>query len=324
MRIGYFLSSEQFNAKDLIDQARRAEEAGFAGLWISDHFHPWIDEQGHSPFVWSTIGALSEATEEIPITTAVTCPTLRIHPVIIAQAAATSATLLEGRFRFGVGSGEALNEHILGDHWPEADERLEMLEEAIEVIRLMWEGGMQSHNGKHYRVENARIYDLPDELPPILVSGFAPKSIALAARIGDGFVTIKPEAEAVQSFRDQGGEGKLVQGGMKVCFDRNEERAKETAHRLWPNEALGGELAQILPTPAHFEQATQAVMPEMVAEMIVCGPDMEAHLEQFEKFEKAGFDEVYVQQIGPDMDGFFEAYSKEILPKYQSAGAGVR
>src|SRR5919112_3953944 len=184
MRIGYFLSCEEFGPQELIRQARLAQAAGFDRLWISDHYHPWIDEQGHSPFVWSVIGAIAEATD-LPLTTGVTCPTVRIHPAIIAQAAATSALLLGGRFGLGVGSGEALNEHILGDAWPNIETRLEMLEEAVEVIRTLWQGGMQDHRGIHYEVQNARIYDLPDTPPPILVSGFGPKAIELAARIGD-------------------------------------------------------------------------------------------------------------------------------------------
>ena len=179
MRIGYFLACEEFGPRELADQARRAEDAGFHAQWISDHYHPWNDEQGHSGFVWSLIGALAEATS-LPVTTAVTCPTVRIHPAVIAQAAATSGVLHQGRFQLGVGSGEALNEHILGDRWPEADVRLEMLEEAVEVIRLLWEGGDKSHHGRHYTVENARAYDLPDEPVPILVSGFGPKAIGLA------------------------------------------------------------------------------------------------------------------------------------------------
>src|SRR3954469_3564970 len=176
MKIGFFLSCEEFGPGDLVEQARRAEAAGFHALWISDHYHPWNDQQGHSAFVWSVIGALSEATS-LPVTTGVTCPTVRIHPAVIAQAAATSAVMLEGRFNLGVGSGEALNEHILGTHWPEADVRLEMLEEAVEVMRDLWSGGQRSPRGRHYTVENARIYDLPDEPPPVLVSGFGPKAV---------------------------------------------------------------------------------------------------------------------------------------------------
>ncbi|MBV9167946.1 MAG: TIGR03557 family F420-dependent LLM class oxidoreductase, partial [Solirubrobacterales bacterium] len=185
MKIGYFLSSEEWGPRELVELAAKAQDAGFEGLWISDHFHPWNDEQGHSPFVWSVIGGIARATHGMKLTTAVTCPTVRIHPAVVAQAAATSALLLDGNFCLGVGSGEALNEHILGDRWPPADTRLEMLEEAVEVIRLLWEGGVQSHDGEHYYVEHARVYDLPDELPPILVSGFAPKAIELAAKAQD-------------------------------------------------------------------------------------------------------------------------------------------
>lgn len=171
MRIGYFLSSEEFAPPELVRQARMAEDAGFEGLWISDHYHPWNDRQGHSAFVWSIIGALSQATSAMNVTTAVTCPTVRMHPAIVAQAAATSAVLLEGRFALGLGSGEALNEHILGDRWPQTDERLEMLEEAVQIIRQLWRGGMQSYRGRHYRVENARIYGRPEHTPPILIPG---------------------------------------------------------------------------------------------------------------------------------------------------------
>jgi G6PDH family F420-dependent oxidoreductase len=266
--------------------------------------------------VWSTIGALSQAIDRIPVTTAVTCPTVRIHPAIIAQAAATSAILLEGRFRLGVGSGEALNEHILATRWPEASVRLEMLEEAIEVIRLLWRGGSQSHDGRYYRVENARIYDLPAEPPAILVSGFGQRSTELAARVGDGFATVFPAGGAVKAFREHGGGDKLVQGGRKVCYDADEAKARKIAHHLWPNDALGGELAQILPTPAHFEQACDTVDEQMVAEKIPCGPDIDSHVQLLERYAQAGFDEVYVQQVGPDLDGFFEAYEQEVLSRY--------
>jgi G6PDH family F420-dependent oxidoreductase len=203
MKIGYFLSSEEWGPRDLVAQAVKAQEAGFEGLWISDHYHPWNDKQGHSPFVWSTIGGIAQATEGMKVTTAVTCPTIRIHPAIIAQAAATSAVMLDGNFVLGLGSGEALNEHILGDAWPEADERLEMLEEAVEVIRTLWQGGVHDHRGRHYRVAHARVYDLPAQPPPIVISGFGPKAIKVAARIGDGFCTVGPDADAVQLFRSE-------------------------------------------------------------------------------------------------------------------------
>ena len=315
MKIGYFLSSEEWGPQDLVAQAVKAHDAGFEGLWISDHYHPWNDEQGHSPFVWSTIGGIAHATDGMKVTTAVTCPTMRIHPAIIAQAAATASVMLDGNFCLGLGSGEALNEHILGDRWPEADERLEMLEEAVEVIRTLWRGGVQDHRGRHYRVEHCRVYDLPEPRPPIVISGFGPKSVALAARVGDGYCTVGPDAESVKAFRSQASNGHLVQGGLKVCWGSDDETARKTVHRLWPNEALPGELAQILPTPEHFEQATELVTEDMVASEVPCGPDVERHVAAVKEYADAGFDELYVNQIGPDQDAFFEAYREHVLPR---------
>ncbi len=318
MRIGYFLSCEEFGPHELVEQARLAQRAGIDRVWISDHYHPWIDRQGQSPFVWSVIGALSEATS-LPITTGVTCPTVRIHPAVIAQAAATSAVMHQGRFQLGVGSGEALNEHILGDRWPEADVRLEMLEEAVEVIRLLWQGGQRSHHGRHYTVENARVYDLPDEPPPILVSGFGPKAIELAARIGDGFCTTSPDKDAIELYRSSGGKGP-VHAGTKVCFMDSEDEAMETVLRLWPNEGLPGELAQVLPTPAHFEQACELVTAEHIASPV--GPDLEQHVQSLQQYADAGVDELFVQQIGPEQDAFFTTWAREVLPRFGPADAG--
>jgi G6PDH family F420-dependent oxidoreductase len=278
------------------------------------HIHPWNDTQGHSPFVWTTIGAIAQADLGLPVTTAVTCPIMRIHPAITAHAAATAAVLLDGRFSLGLGSGEALNEHILGDRWPEAAERLEMLEEAITVIRTLWEGGVQSHRGRHYRVEHARIYDLPDSPPKIIVSGFGPRGIDLAARAGDGYATVGPDADSVSRFRSQGGSGP-VQGGLKVCYGDDAAAARATVHRLWPNEALPGELAQILPTPAHFEQAAGLVTEERASEGVPCGPDIDAHLDAIKAYADAGFDELYVNQIGPEQDAVFAAYRDQVLPR---------
>jgi G6PDH family F420-dependent oxidoreductase len=319
MKIGYFLSSEEWGPQQLVDHAIRAQQAGFQDFWISDHFHPWVDEQGHSPFVWAVIGALAQATPGMHVTTAVTCPTTRIHPAIIAQAAATASILLDSRFTLGVGTGEALNEHILGDRWPEAAVRREMLEEAVDVIRKLWDGGVTSHRGRHYRVEHARIYDLPSEPPKILVSGFGPAAVDLAARIGDGYCAVRPDGDAVDQFRRHAQRGQLVQGSLKVCFDRHEGRAIDTVTRLWPNDGLTGELAQILPTPAHFEQAAELVTQEALTAQIPCGPDLERHIEAVRAYEQAGFDELYIQQIGPNQGGFFEAYREHVLPEFSSS-----
>jgi G6PDH family F420-dependent oxidoreductase len=315
--IGYFLSSEEFGPKELVRQAKLAEQAGFERLWISDHFHPWNSEQGNSPFVWSVLGALSEAIR-LPVATAVTCPTVRIHPAVIAQAAATAAIQHEGRFTLGVGSGEALNEHILGDRWPPAGTRLEMLEEAIGVIRALLSGEEITHHGTYYTVENARIFTGPEEPVPIFVSGFGPKATRLAARLGDGYMSVMPEAELVRTYRGNGGTGP-VHGGFKVCHAPTVEEGVHTAYRLWPNENLPGELSQILPTPRHFEQATGLVTEQMMAEAVPCGPDPQPYLDAIKSFVDAGFDAVHVQQIGPDQDAFFQFWATEIAPRIQPA-----
>jgi G6PDH family F420-dependent oxidoreductase len=263
--------------------------------------------------VWSVIGAIA-ATTNLRVTTAVTCPTIRIHPAILAQAAATAALMLEGRFLLGVGTGENLNEHVLGDRWPRVDTRLEMLEEAVEVMRKLWEGGLTSHDGRFYQVENARVYSLPETPPPVLISALGPKAVSLAARIGDGYISTSPDAEALNSYVEQGGKGPK-QGGMKVCWGPDEAAARKTAHGLWPNTLLPGQLSQELPLPSHFEQASQLVSEDDLAEVIACGPDPERHAESIRQYVDAGFDEVYVSQIGKDQAGFFEFYRRELAPR---------
>ncbi|MDT8913019.1 TIGR03557 family F420-dependent LLM class oxidoreductase [Amycolatopsis sp. PS_44_ISF1] len=315
--LGYFLSCEQYGPKELIAQAVAAERAGFERLWISDHFHPWNDEQGQSPFVWSVIGALSEAVS-LPVTTAVTCPLVRIHPAVIAQAAATAAVQLDGRFVLGLGSGEALNEHILGDPWPSAGRRLAMLEEAVGLIRTLHSAGARgeaiSHHGEFYEVQDARIYTVTESPVPIYLSGFGPQATELAGRIGDGFCTVTPDAELIRTFRDSGGGSKPVQAGMKVAWGSDRERSRAEAHRLWPNEALGGQLPQILPRPQDFEAATASISPDQVAETVVCGDDPREHLDRVREYVDAGADEIYVQQIGPDFDAFFRGWQEHVIP----------
>ena len=309
--LGYFLSTEEHTPAALVEQAKLAEEAGFDALWISDHFHPWNDEQGHSPFVWSVIGAISQVTS-LPITTAVTCPIMRMGPVITAQAAATSAVMLDGRFRLGVGSGEALNEHVLGDHWPAAPLRLEMLEESVGLMRELWEGGVVEHHGKYFTAENARIYTRPEQPPEVWVSAFGPKAAEVAARIGDGLVTTSVDEEVLSTFREAG--GKKTSVGFKVCWADTEDEGVATAHRLWANAGLPGELAQILPTPRHFEQASQLVTEESTRESMVCGPDTKRHVAEYDQYLEAGFDEIYVGNIGHDYRRMLEAYGETVIP----------
>jgi G6PDH family F420-dependent oxidoreductase len=280
---------------------------------ISDHFHPWTERQGQSPFVWGVIGAIA-ATTSLKVTTGVTCPTLRIHPAIIAQAAATAQIQLGGRFVLGIGSGEALNEHILGQRWPSIDTRLEMLEEAVEVMRSLWRGEVVHHSGDHYTVDDAKLYSLPDSPPPVVISAFGPKALSVAAEIGDGLVTVSPDAEAVASYRKQNGSGPTV-GALKVCWDEDEARARKLAHELWPTECLPGQQMQELPMPAHFAEAASLVTEDMVAEKVACGPDPERHVEAISQFLEAGFDQVYVNQIGTAWPGFLEFFNKEVRPR---------
>jgi G6PDH family F420-dependent oxidoreductase len=284
---GYFLSSEEHRPDDLVRQAVLAEEAGFEALWISDHFHPWNDQQGQSPFVWSMIGAI--------------------------------ALLTGGRFQLGVGTGENLNEHILGDRWPPVDVRLDMLEEAIEVMRALWTGEQVSHHGAHYTVENARLYSVPDQPVPVYVSGFGPEAVSLAARVGEGYCGTSPEAELIAQYRDEGGSGP-AQAGVKVCWGPDREQCVKTAHRLWGPNMVPGESSQELPMPAHFEQAGALVTEDMVAEKFACGPDLQEHLGSLTEYQEAGYDEIFVSQIGPTSEGFFRFAAHELLPALRDEG----
>ncbi|BBZ14265.1 TIGR03557 family F420-dependent LLM class oxidoreductase [Mycobacterium branderi] len=312
--LGYLLTSEEFHPNELVRQAVRAEAAGFERLWISDHFHPWSEQQGHSPFVWSVIGALSQACS-LPVTMAVTCPIMRIHPAVIAQAAATAAAQLDGRFVLGVGTGEALNEHITGQRWPTTAVRRDMLEEAVSVIRKLFSGKEISHHGRYFTVENARLYTLPSQPAPIYISGYGARAAGLAGRIGDGFQCTMPSAELVSQFRQAGGAGKPTQAGFKVCHASTRQDGLRTAHSLWANEQLPGQLGQILPTPRDFEQAASLVPESAVEQAVPCGPDAKAFVDRIREFADAGFDEVYVQQIGPDQDRFFDFWESEIAPE---------
>jgi G6PDH family F420-dependent oxidoreductase len=312
MRIGYFLSTEEYSPAELVAQAAAAERAGFTGLWISDHFHPWNNEQGNGPLVWSVIGAISQVCD-LHVTTAVTCPTVRVHPAIVAQAAGTCAELLDGRFTLGVGTGEALNESILGGPWPPLDVRLEMLEEAVALIRELWTGEVVTARGKHYSLDHARIYNVPDSPPEIFVSAFGPKALDLAGRIGDGYIGTAADAELVSGFKKASG-GKPAQAGAKVAFAPTQEEGWDHAHRLWPNAGLPGELAQVLPTPEHFEQATELVTLESTRDSVVAGNDPAQHLKQIQGYADAGYDELYLANMGPHFLEMIEFYGKEVLP----------
>lgn len=310
--LGYALSSEEHGPRDLVANARAAEQAGFAFALISDHVHPWVERHPHSPFVWGVLGAIAAATDRLVVGTGVTCPTIRIHPAIIAHAAATAADLLPGRFFLGVGTGENLNEHILGDAWPEWDVRAEMLEEAVAVIRRLWTGEIVSHRGPYYRVQNARIHTLPDALPPIHVAASGPKMASLAGRIGDGLIATGPDEELLGSWTSAGGDGPRI-GQVTVCWAADEAEARRTALEWWPTAALHGEVTQELPSPAQFTDLVRDVTEDQIAEAISCGPDPEVHWERIRSYIDAGFDHVYLHQVGPDQAGFLRFAEREIL-----------
>jgi G6PDH family F420-dependent oxidoreductase len=313
IKIGYFLSSEELGPREQLQYARKAEQCGIDRVWISDHYHPWTDKQGESPFVWSVIGALAAVTD-LHITTAVTCPTFRIHPAVIAQAAATSAVATQGKFTLGVGTGEALNEHILGERWPSPQERIERLEEAVDIMRKLWSGKVVSHRGTYYQVDRARIYTTPDEPVPVYVSGFGPAAATSAGRYADGYINTGPDAELLQTYRKAGGKGP-AQAGLKVCWGDDEDKAAQTAYELWGFEGVGGQTAQELPMPAHFQQLMEAGSVEQTKESVPCGPDPEKYVTAIEEYADAGYDEVYIGQMGPDQEGFLTFFRDKVLPR---------
>ena len=317
VNIGYSLSSEEHPPAALVEHSRMAEQAGFGFALISDHYHPWTDRQGQSGFVWSVLGAIAQQTKRITVGTGVTCPMIRIHPAIVAQAAATVASLMPGRFFLGVGTGENLNEHILGDRWPSLEIRQEMLEEAVDVMRLLWSGGLRSHRGPYYEVENARVYSLPPDPPPIYVAAGGPDSARLAARIGDGLISVAPVADIVKEF-DRGRAGRPKLGQLTVCWAPTEAAARRTAREVWPTAAIHGAASQELPLPSHFEDLTKDVTEDDVAKQIVCGPDAERVRSAIGEFAAAGFDHVFIHQVGPDQEGFMRFAQDELLGAFGS------
>ncbi len=314
-KLGYNLSSEEHSPNDLVKNAQQAEEIGFEFALISDHFHPWLDVQGQSAFVWNVIGGIASTTHKLSLGTGVTCPIMRIHPAIIAQAAATSASMMPGRFFLGVGSGENLNEHILGDHWPTAPIRLEMLEEAVEVIRQLWQGEETSFYGEYYVVENATIFTLPDKLPPIYIASAGDTSAELAAKIGDGLITTSPDKEVMQTFENNGGKDKPRYGKLDVCWALTEEEGQQIVYKQWTNTGIQGQLTQEIATTTFMEQAASMVTMEEASKHVVCGPSVEKHLAKIEEYAKAGIDHIYIHQIGRDQAGFFNFYEKKIMPE---------
>ena len=316
LRFGYKLMSEEHGPRELVRNARRAERLGFDFVALSDHYFPWLDAQGHAPFAWSVLGAIAATTERIGITTAVTCPTFRYHPAIVAQAAATVAVLAEGRFSLGLGSGERLNEHVVAPRWPRVAVRQEMLGEAIEIIRKLFDGGLHSFHGEHFELEEARLYDLPPEPPPILVAAGGPRSAKLAAEKGDGLFGTEPEAGLVDAYREAGGRGPRY-AEAPLCYAADEREAQKTLEQFHRWGVFDWKVLPELPGPAAFDAASRVADVDSLAESIPTGPDVERHLARIRAYVDAGFDHVVLNAIGPDQDAFLAFFAAELAPRLE-------
>jgi coenzyme F420-dependent glucose-6-phosphate dehydrogenase len=314
MRIGYTLSSEERTAQELIDLAAKAEAVGFDFVGISDHYHPWSETQGQSTFAWTILGGIAMATRDIEVFIEVTCPIIRYHPAIIAQAAATTASLMEGRFTFGVGTGENLNEHVVGHGWPKASVRQEMLREAVDIIRDLWRGELTSYEGEFYTVENAKIYTLPAELPPIVVSAFGVRAARMAGEIGDGFVSTSPDKALVQAFRRSGGKNKPTYAQLDVCYAPTKSKAQKTAFKYWPSKLAPGNLNTELQLPQQYQDVAEAIGPEGFKDAIPLGNNVDDYVKAIKECLDAGFENVYLHQIGPDQASFFTFFKEKLQP----------
>ncbi|MDR6905268.1 G6PDH family F420-dependent oxidoreductase [Agromyces sp. 3263] len=313
MQYGYKLSAEGFGPNELVRQAKLAEASGFDFVEISDHYHPWLESQGHSPFAWTVLGSIAASTETVGLATGVTCPTVRYHPAIIAQAAATLSLVSDGRFTLGVGSGERLNEHVVGRGFPAVADRQAMLREALEIIRLLWQGGYQSYRGEYLDLEDARVFDLPDELPVIAVAAGGPDAAELAAELGDGMFGTEPKPELFDAYRGAGGRGPTY-GEVGLAWAESEEAAVQAAFETSRWALTGWKVMSELPNPANFEAASQVVKPEDVAASMPCGPDVTKHLEAIREYEQVGYDHVVLTNNGPDPDGFMDFFARELKP----------
>ncbi|KQX07612.1 MULTISPECIES: TIGR03557 family F420-dependent LLM class oxidoreductase [unclassified Leifsonia] len=314
MKIGYKLAAEAFGPQELVRQAVRAEQAGFDFVEISDHFHPWVEAQGHSPFAWNVLSVIAAKTTTLNFATGVTCPSVRYHPAIIAQAAATLALLSDGRFTLGVGAGERLNEHIVGRGFPGIHERHAMFDEALDIIRLLWQGGYQNYDGRYLKLEDARIFDLPEVPPTLAVAVSGPASVALAAEHGDGLFAVEPKSDLVSGYRDAGGTGPLY-CEAPLAWAPSEEAAIEAALETNAWSLSGWKVMSELPNPVNFEAASTTVRADDIREQFACGPDVERHLEVIGQFTDAGFDHIALMNSGPDVDGFFDFFQRELRPR---------
>ncbi|MBC3194272.1 TIGR03557 family F420-dependent LLM class oxidoreductase [Pseudonocardia sp. C8] len=318
MHIGYKLFAEAFSPQEMVRQAVRAEEAGFDFVEISDHYHPWLQSHGHSGFAWSILAAIAARTERIGLATGVTCPMIRYHPAIVAQAAATTALLSDGRFTLGIGSGERLSEHVTGAEWPVVGVRHEMLREALEIIRLLWSGGYRTYRGRHLTIEDAQVFDLPETPPEIAVAAGGPKAARIAAELGDALFTTEPRSDLVEAYTAAGGTGARY-AEVPLAWAPTEEEALAAAHEKFRFGPTGWKIQSELPNVRNFEAATQFVRVEDMAALFGAGPDVEAHVAVARQFADAGYDRLALINAGPDPDGFFTFFEKELADRLVSA-----
>ncbi|QKW34459.1 TIGR03557 family F420-dependent LLM class oxidoreductase [Actinomadura sp. NAK00032] len=315
MEFGYSLLCEQTPPKQLISDGVEAEEAGFDYVTISDHYFPWLEDQGHSAYAWSVLGALAHATHRVPLVTLVTCPTMRYHPAVVAQKAATMGVLSDGRFILGLGAGENLNEHVVGRDWPPVDVRHAMFGEAVEIIRRLFGGGYVNYRGEHYRVDSAKLYDLPDRPVPIGMAAFGPQAGRLAAEHADILMSDQPVGDVVRLFGEQGGAGKPVYGMIPVAFGEDRDECERRAHRIWRFSAPAWKVMSELPGPVNFEAATKTVRPEDVVASVPCGDDVGDYVEAVRQWADAGFTHISFCQSGPDHQKDFRTWAEaDLLP----------
>ncbi|RJK96147.1 TIGR03557 family F420-dependent LLM class oxidoreductase [Vallicoccus soli] len=317
MEVGYKLATEALTPAEVVEQTVLAERAGFDFVELSDHYHPWLESQGHSGFTWTMLGAMAARTERIGLATGVTCPIIRYHPAIIAQAAATTALLSDGRFTLGIGAGERLNEHVVGTGWPAVRTRHKMLREALEIIRLLWQGGYQSYDGEFLQLEDARVFDLPEQLPVIAVASGGPMASRLAAELGDGLFATEPRSDLVEAYTGAGGSGPRY-AEVPLAWAPDVESAAEAAHETSRWALSGWKVMSELPNPVNFDAASSTVTLEDVKGQFSCGPDMDQHVAKAQGYVDAGFDHIVLQNAGPDPRGFIEAAGDGLVDRVRA------
>jgi G6PDH family F420-dependent oxidoreductase len=318
--------TEQSGPRELVRYAAAAEQVGFDFEVSSDHFFPWLDSMGHAPYAWAVLGAVTQVTERVELFTYVTCPTMRYHPAVVAQKAATLGVLSDNRFTLGLGSGENLNEHVIGQGWPAVGERQDRLEEAVAIIRSLHAGETVTWEGEYYRLDQAKVWDLPDRAIPIAVAVSGDVSVRRFAPLADHMIAVQPDRDLVTGWdglrRDQGLPQSRKIGQIPICWGRDKDTAVARAHELFRWFAGGWDVNADLPTPDGFAAASQFVRKKDVAESIACGPDLDELAESFRPFLEAGFTDVALVQVGDEgQQEFLDDAAGPLLEKLRALGA---